>query len=100
MVRGTRDTRRGHTEEENLIGAQSSQVVEDAGRSAEHLQSTDHALEVLGTLPDPDVEILREPRLGVDAHGPAANHEVLSVRIGQCRQQIPEIREEIHVCHR
>jgi len=38
------------------------------------------SLEVVVRRADEQVEILREPRLGVNRHGPAADDEILNVR--------------------
>ena len=55
-----------------------------------------NAREVRVVRTDEYVEVFGEPRLRVDADSPSADDEVLSARIGQRRQQILEIREEVH----
>jgi hypothetical protein len=90
------DPRRGDSDKEELVGAELLDLLEDGGRRSEVSQGIDDPRQVSRVGPDEQIEILGEARLGVEADCPTPDDEVLSVRSGQRRQQILEIREEVH----
>jgi hypothetical protein len=89
-------TRRRGSEKEELVFAEGRELLEDRGRRPERTHGLDNAYEVFRIRPDEQIEVLGEARLRVKADRPAADDEILSARSGQRRQQILEIREEVH----
>ena len=88
---------RRHAHPKDILVECRLKLFEHGSRRAKFFERSTGTFQVLGRVPDPQVDVLRKPWPRVESHGVATDDEIINVVRGEYRQQISEVRGEGHV---